>query len=850
MALPSMAVAADSQMVKRLKVMKKCELCNLSGADLSGMSLARANLAGANLRGANLEGTDLSRANLRGAKLDGATLKDATLTSADLRGAHLNGALLTGANLKWTRLERAWIRKADLRGAKIQGTRFTGATLEGADLRDTNLKKTNLAKVILRGVNFSGADLEGHRFGGLNLSGANLTNANLQRANFTKAILIGANLAGANLSKASLDNADARNAKFASADLTGASLRRADLSGADFTGATLRSANLGGAELVGAKLVKADLSKANLQDSKMTGAISIGAQFIESNLRNSSLLSADLSRADFSNAAMGNANLGAANLHEASLEGANLTGADLRFADLRASKTGGTRFAGADLRGAKVTKEDLLYAELVEAKLDRDLMAALNIEPKKKPAADDSAATAAVPSQKTDLIPEKIEKTKLSVALVDIVTIPPSSDEIPHARLNWLYHAGDGSGRLFVVDMRGKIHVIRNGRVLPTPFLDIGAIRSKYLYHRHFETGLSIFAFHPDFTRRGRPGYGKFYTVHTERGSAPKGSPLPRKFASPIEQIIHVDVLIEWTVDRNNPDRINPASLREVLRVEQPHKSHNIAMLAFNPTARPGTADYGMLYIGSGDGGDTIYSGFVDAQRVAQDRTRPFGSILRIDPLADGDMPYTVPQDNPFVGKPGHLAEIWAYGFRHPIRFSWDSGGTGKMIIADVGQVSVEELNLGVPGANYGWSEREGTFVVDHEDQTNVTRLPSDDSKNRYAYPVAQYDNGEGTAITGGFVYRGKKNPDLQGLYIFGDYDTGRIFYVPVKNLIFGRQAKISELTLHYKGQPKTLLEIMGGENRADLRFGMGEDGEIYVLTKRDGMVRTFQPITGLQSNR
>lgn len=849
---PMSANAADNQLVKRLRVMKKCELCDLSGADLRRLSLVRANLAGANLRGANLEGADLSRANLRGAKLIGANLKDATLVRTDFRGAHLDGSNLAGANLKSARFERAWLQKVDLRGALMQRTRFNGATLRGADLRNTNMTRANFSGVILQGVNFSSADLQGHNFSGVDLTAANFTKSDLRQANFSNAILISANLSKANLAGANFVSVNAQNANFQAVDLTGANLRQSNLNGADLSNAQLSDANLSNSELVSAKLVNANLTGANLQNAKLTGAILINARFIGSNMRNASLLSANLSKADLSNARLDSANLGAANLHEASLEGTNLARADLRFADMRNAQTLGAVFAGANLLGAKVTKEDLQYANVVEAKLDPDLMAALNPPTEKSsPKSSDSGTTSAPPKVKRqNLLPEHIEKTGLSVALIDVVTIPPSSATKPFARINWLHHAGDGSGRLFVADMRGKIHIVRDGQVVPTPFLDIASVRGDFLYHQDMENGLYTFAFHPDFARRGRPGFGKLYTAHTERGSPSPSAPLPRTFTSPIEQVKHLDVLIEWTVDPHNRDRINPGSLREVLRIQQPHKGNNMGMLAFNPVARRGSNDFGMLYIGVGDGGDTTYSGIVDAQRVGQNPETPFGSILRINPLTDGRRAYSVPFDNPFVSKPQRLPEIWAYGFRNPIRFSWDTGGTGKMIISDVGQGGIEELNLGVAGANYGWSEREGTFAVDHSDQYNLGRRPPHDKKNRFAYPVAQYDHDEGRAIIGGFVYHGARNPNLRGMYIFGDIATGRIFYVPLADLGFGRQAKISELTLYHGGQTKTLLEILDGEKRADLRFGLGEDGEIYVLTKRDGMVRTFRPVTGFQSNR
>ena len=289
-----------------------------------------------------------------------------------------------------------------------------------------------------------------------------------------------------------------------------------------------------------------------------------------------------------------------------------------------------------------------------------------------------------------------------------------------------------------------------------------------------------------------------------------------------------------------------------ILSVAEPSVDHNMGQIGFNPNARPadgsfsGDSDFGMLYIAQGDGG--AYNGSlgpgVDPIRAGQDLSNPFGSILRIDPLGnDADNgAYGIPTDNPFVASgDGKRDEIWAYGLRNPHRFSWDTGGDGAMIISDIGQGNIEELDIGLPGANYGWSEREGSFVFDRIDPSNLMALPVDDALLGYTYPVAQYDHDEGRAIVGGFVYRGSRISDLVGMYVFGDLVNGRIFYVDADALADGSQAEIHELTLVYGDATRTLLDIVGGQ-RADLRFGIGEDHEIYVLTKRDGMVRALVP--------
>ncbi|HWL68016.1 MAG TPA: PQQ-dependent sugar dehydrogenase, partial [Geminicoccus sp.] len=295
----------------------------------------------------------------------------------------------------------------------------------------------------------------------------------------------------------------------------------------------------------------------------------------------------------------------------------------------------------------------------------------------------------------------------------------------------------------------------------------------------------------------------------------------------------------EWRVDPDDPDRVDPASRREVLRAEQPARIHTIDLIAFNPAAKPGEADYGKLYLGLGDG--AYREGVPDPLRQAQDPSTPLGSILRIDPLASGDDGYRVPEDNPFLGRPGYLPETWAFGFKNPERFSWD-GVTGKMLISDIGQEHVEEINLGQPGGNYGFGLREGTFALDPKDARKLFRLPADDAGNGFTYPVAQYDHDEGDAVMAGFVYRGRAIPALQGHYVFGDLVRGRVFHVPVGELVQGRQAVIRELTLLDQGRETTLKQLTGNSQRVDLRFGIDGKGELYLLTKQDGVVRAVLP--------
>ena len=436
-----------------------------------------------------------------------------------------------------------------------------------------------------------------------------------------------------------------------------------------------------------------------------------------------------------------------------------------------------------------------------------------------------------------------LEVDSIAVVIRDLVQIPPS-DKTEPAQINFLHHASDGTGRVFVNDMNGRIYVVKDDKLLQEPFLDMQVARKKaFTNKRPPEQGLSTFAFHPDFAKPGKPGFGKVYTSSTETPDSGIAD-----FASPGPSVEHHNVLAEWAVDARNANRIDPASRREVLRIAHPLRDHVMGQLAFNPNAREGDADYGMLYIGVGDGGDTVpVSKKVDALRNAQDNAKLHGKILRINPLAADGRKYSIPPDNPFVRDGTALKEIWAYGLRNPQRFSWDIRGDRKMIIADIGQASVEEINIGKPGANYGWAEREGTFAVDRDDEKRVLDLPSNDALKNYTYPALQYGHDLGRAVAGGYVYRGKLLPALRGQYIFGDIVSGRIFFVDAAALTTTKPSAFRELPLQHYGREKSLLQILDGKPRADLRFGMDQDGEIYLLTKRDGMIRKMSALVPAQ---
>ena len=293
----------------------------------------------------------------------------------------------------------------------------------------------------------------------------------------------------------------------------------------------------------------------------------------------------------------------------------------------------------------------------------------------------------------------------------------------------YVISAEDGSGRLFVVEKKGRIRIVTGNSLIQTPFLDITA----RVGSSGGEQGLLCVAFPPEF-----PAKDYFYVNYT---AADGTSRVSRFFVQP-----------------GNANRADPQSEEVLLRIDQPFANHNGGQLAFGPE--------GFLYIGTGDGG-----GGGDPEENAQDGSTLLGKILRIDVEA-GVSPYRIPSDNPFVTDAGVEDEIWAMGLRNPWRFSFDRV-TGELFIGDVGQRSWEEVNRvesSSGGGNFGWDIVEGDACF--EPSTGCeSRLPAN-----YRAPVHTYSHELGNAVTGGYVYRGQAHPALRGVYVYGDFGSGRIW--------------------------------------------------------------------------
>lgn len=337
-----------------------------------------------------------------------------------------------------------------------------------------------------------------------------------------------------------------------------------------------------------------------------------------------------------------------------------------------------------------------------------------------------------------------------------------------------IQNAGDDSGRLFVVEKRGRIRILQNGQLLPVPFLDIQA----RVGSQSTEQGLLGLAFHPSYAASGL-----FFVNYIDLDGN--------------------TVIARFKVSASDPNRADSTSEVQLLRVEQPYTNHNGGQLAFSPD--------GYLYIGMGDGGS---SG--DPHGNGQSLETWLGKLLRID--VDRGERYTIPPDNPFA-RGGGLSEIWAYGLRNPWRFSFDRQ-TGDLYIGDVGQDKWEEIGFlpaGSPGgANFGWNYYEGNHPFRGQPLVSV----------KFVWPIIEYPHGgmppgqmSGCSVTGGIVYRGAALPDWQGTYIFGDFCNG---------LVFG---------LVRTSENSWQAGVLFDSGVAISTFGMDEAGEVYLADYDIGSV-------------
>jgi hypothetical protein len=421
-------------------------------------------------------------------------------------------------------------------------------------------------------------------------------------------------------------------------------------------------------------------------------------------------------------------------------------------------------------------------------------------------------------------------------------------------------------GRRFANDSRGFLYLI-GANNQPQVYANVGASFPNAVYNR-LESGFIGFVFHPEFAQNGL-----FYTVHAERGP---GNPKTPDFIPPgfmPKDVTYHNIITEWHA--TNP----AASTFEGTRRELFRGAHVVANLThpmgavdFNPTAKRGDPDYGLLYTSGSDHGFSNGGG-PNANTASQTQRLDsvITAILRFDPRSPkvtggtkglGD--YTIPMANKFAsdGDPKTLGEIYAHGFRNAHRLSWDTDGT--MFAADIGMNQIEEINIVRNGENYGWMRREGYFETGRwrgGELIQLFPLPDDvlngREKDGTTYPVAVYDHDEGRAVTDGFAYHGRI-PALQGKFVFGDIQNGRVFAADLAEMkkaddgIPKTVAAVEEIQLYIRDASGNRTNVsfqelvnrtMGTDlPRADLHISRTRDGELLLTSRQDGTIRMLVP--------
>jgi hypothetical protein len=473
-------------------------------------------------------------------------------------------------------------------------------------------------------------------------------------------------------------------------------------------------------------------------------------------------------------------------------------------------------------------------------------------------------------------IPDAIVKRGIAVEVKDVARLPdtrglrPADQDVAPAawaRVSFVRDLRDG--RRFANDSRGFLYLI-DSQNQPHVYLDVGAAFPLSVYGR-LESGFISFVFHPEFATNGL-----FYTVHIERGPGNPKTPDFIPIGYGVKDATYHCVITEWHTT-NPAANTFEGTRRELLRAAEVVRdlTHPIGAVEFNPTAKPGDADYGLLYTSGSDfgfsnGGGPNESNPAQTQRLDSIIT----AILRFDPRSPsvthgrkglGD--YTVPTANKFAadGNPVTLGEIYAYGFRNAHRLSWDTDGT--MFASDIGMNQIEEINIVRNGENYGWMRREGYFEngrVRGGGLNELYPLPPEildgRVKDGFTYPVVVYDHDEGRSVTDGFAYHGRITA-LKDKFVFGDIYAGRVFVSDLAAMkkaddgIPQTVAPIEEVQLYVRDASgkrvdvsfRDLIDRAMGQHmsRADLHISRSRDGELFLTSRQDGMIRMLVPDSG-----
>jgi hypothetical protein len=442
---------------------------------------------------------------------------------------------------------------------------------------------------------------------------------------------------------------------------------------------------------------------------------------------------------------------------------------------------------------------------------------------------------------------------------------PADQDVAPAAWARVSYVRDLPDGRRFANDSRGLLYLIDSNNQ-PQLYLDVGSIFP--LWVKRLESGFIGFVFHPEFATNGL-----LYTVHSENGP---GNQKTLDFIPPgyaLKDVTYHNVITEWRATNPAAARFE-GTRRELLRAAHvvANLTHPMGAVDFNPTAKPGDEDYGLLYTSGSDFGFSNGGG-PNASNPTQTQRRDsiITAILRIDPRSPsvtggrkglGD--YTIPMANKFAkdSDPQTLGEIYANGFRNAHRLSWDTDGT--MFACDIGMDHIEEVNIVRNGENYGWMKREGYFAAGrfrggalNEMYPLPPEILDGRVKDGFTYPVAVYDHDEGRAITNGFAYHGRIDA-LKGKFVFGDIFNGRVFVSDVAAMkkaddgIPQTVAPVEEVQLYIRDASGKRIDVsfrdliakaMGAPpTRADLHISISRDGELFLTSRQDGMIRMLVP--------
>jgi glucose/arabinose dehydrogenase len=490
--------------------------------------------------------------------------------------------------------------------------------------------------------------------------------------------------------------------------------------------------------------------------------------------------------------------------------------------------------------------------------------------------------------QTEDLLGDNPTYSSFNLELRPYLTMPAGSANI----ISMTTRLGDNG--LYVTTQEGKVHLVTpngSGAGTRSTWFDI-ATTGVSLFGNSGQAGLQSIAFHPEFDQEGMPGHGKFYATllrsHSAGanflGNSSSGAGSPD------------GVLAEWTYNHANGTF---SGFRELFRVNMPVNDHPIKQARFNPYAVPGDEDYGLLYLTHGDS---------NPQHSPDDHpqllSNALGKMIRVNPLdpdGAGTARYSIPATNPFAASsdPAVLKEVYAYGFRNPHNFSFnkDDNGDVHILVGNIGRANVEEVELALPGHNYGWPNREGTFVekqlansvADAGYISGVDDLPANEANvvdaygNRNTYPVAQFDHNaqvsqvsSDSSIASGFVIRNGSDPNLHNQLLFNNFPEHDSFMYradfddilsavttldpndPTRDTpdeLTQAPLSLLRLALDHDNNPATPAQVfddvntMLADTRNDTRYGEGVFGEMYISTKRKGgviyLVTNSMPLLG-----